>query len=192
MKGTHMKYLLIALSFILAGCVTTPEEEIAQGYTLQADEGFVLASLDCGAGPRMGLKINRSGDPVGVNMPDGRALLPVGNFENVSTLTCETDGVALIALPRGDYYFGSMVEAKLLGAHFNIGEKRSPQFTVQPGKINYIGRFQLGFHRPAPGEPLGNEYALRKSNNFDIDEILFKSQYPIISQKYPLIINLAR
>lgn len=183
---------MMIFSLILAGCGTTAHENVVQDYTLKPGQGLLLASLDCGEGPRMGLKINRGGNPIGFETSGGSGLFAVGNFENVSTITCSDSGLALVPLQEGQYYFGSMTEVKLIGASHNLGEKRGPKFNIRAGKTNYIGHLELRLHRPAPGAPLGNTFALRKSNNFDIDTALFRSKYPEIEKKYPTIVNLAR
>ncbi|GHA81835.1 hypothetical protein [Cognatilysobacter bugurensis] len=126
----------IALAAALAAHAAQGKE-LKAGDVLAAGEGALITSVTCGP-PVLSLQIYEVGTPSGGLF---------GPFKFAGVLPCRP-GLWTARLKAGRYYIGL-----LGGMNFThtIAEDKAPQFTIEAGKLNYIGDVYAGNVTMAPG-----------------------------------------
>jgi len=131
---------------VLLSCMVTPAwgGKFDASDTLKPDEGIVLTNMTCGS-PVAGVQIYAEGVSSGGFF---------GPLKYDGAFGCKT-GVWTIRMKAGRYYVGMLYS---VGDELAIPPEKAPHFTVEAGKINYIGDIYAG---ELITEPLDEETRLR-------------------------------
>jgi hypothetical protein len=101
-----------------------------EGATLEADEGILVTSLKCGS-PVLGVQVFQAGKSSGGFW---------GPLKSEGSINC-LDGLKLLRFKAGRYYIGQLYS---VSDNHAVPEKDAPQFTIEAGKLNYIGDLYAG------------------------------------------------
>jgi len=136
----------IAWMAVLVLCVATPAwgGRFDSGDTLKPDEGIVLTNMTCG-GPVVGVQLYAEGVSSGGFF---------GVLKSDGAIGCKA-GVWTIRMKAGRYYVGMLYSGT---DELAIPPEKAPHFTVEAGKVNYIGDIYAGQPISAP---LDEETAMR-------------------------------
>lgn len=101
-----------------------------EGDALGPDEGILVTTMTCGR-PVAGVQLFQSGKSSGGFW---------GPLKSDASIGCTKD-LQLVRLKAGSYYIGQLFS----GAHNRaVAEDKSPRFTIEAGKLNYVGDVYAG------------------------------------------------
>lgn len=122
----------IVWTAMLAVVVCTPAwgKQFKEQDTLEPDEGILATAMTCGS-PIAGVQVFRAGKP------SGGFWAPL---KSDGSLGCGKQ-VQLLRVKAGEYYIGQLHSGTNNRA---VPEDKAPHFTVEAGKLNYVGDVYAG------------------------------------------------
>lgn len=122
----------IGLAVLLAFAVSTPAwgGTFKEGDTLKPDEGILVTRITCGS-PVLGVQVFQSGKDSGGFWGPLKSEGSIGCFKELQTLRFKA----------GEYYIGQLYSGS---DNLAVAEDKSPKFTIEAGKLNYIGDLYAG------------------------------------------------
>lgn len=170
-------FLLLALS---APCQAG--ENMKESATLKPDEGVLVTTVRCGH-PVTGMQLYAPGK-------SAKGLKGMVKFDEL--LTC-APGIKTVRTKAGRYYIGLLYGRG--GPKLVLEEQDAPHFTVEPGKLNYVGDIYAGDVSPFE---VDQETLLRISGRslavMDREpeaRAVLEQQYPWLLARYPFATALA-
>jgi TonB family protein len=112
---------------LLAGC-TIPPARVADSVRLKDDAGIIVYRMNCGPGVAWAEFYQSGANAAGY----------VASLRRAGALLC-VDGVQTKQLTAGTYFIGKIGYETWV----EFEEAKAMQFTVAPGKINYIGHIRV-------------------------------------------------
>jgi TonB family protein len=162
---------------LLAGCTVVQPARVADSVRLKDNAGIILYRVNCGPGVAWA-EFYRSGT---------KAAGYLASFQRAGALLC-TDGVQSKQLTAGTYFIGKIGYETWI----EFEEAKAMQFTVTPGKINYIGHIRV----PSSKETRDGRNLVLISDPTVADRSeearnWLTANQPSLQQNYPLVEALA-
>lgn len=176
-----MKWICMLALLAVSASAGAGIENIKPTAKLGADEGILVATTACAGWTRF-VQLYRPGTP---------STGALGLYRFSSVTTCEP-GIKTRRVKAGRYYIGwiSMGQTGLA-----VPEAEAYSFTIEPGKLNYIGQIRVGMH-----PELELERHPRSGTSADMISVTDReaearatmaAEYPWLLEKFPFVRALA-
>jgi len=181
MRARSMKWMCMLLLLAVSTTASAGIENIKPTAKLGANEGILVATTRC-AGWTQFVQLYRPGTP-------STGVLGLYRFSSVTSCV---PGIKTRRVKAGRYYIGWIAVGQ---TGLAVPEAEAFSFTIEPGKLNYIGEIRVGMHPqlelerdPRSGPPA--DMILVTDREAEARATL-ATEYPWLLEKFPFVRALA-
>ncbi|PTA72712.1 MULTISPECIES: hypothetical protein [unclassified Stenotrophomonas] len=176
-----MKWICMLALLAVSASVSAGIENIKPTAKVGADEGILVATTACAGWARF-VQLYRPGTP---------STGALGLYRFSSVTTCEP-GIKTRRVKAGRYYIGWIAVGQ---TGLAVPEAEAYSFTIEPGKLNYIGQIRVGMHpelelerHPRSGTPAD---MIQVTDREAEARATIAAEYPWLLEKFPFVRALA-